>query len=120
MSATAPSSSETENPSSQSELFRQRRFLPYFVTQSLGAFNDNVFKNALIALIAFSGVTASADSAAQATLLINLAAGLFILPFFLFSAVAGGIGDKYEKSLLIRRVKLAEILIMALGVVGFA
>ena len=108
------------HPQSQSELLRERRFLPYFVTQSLGAFNDNVFKNALIALIAFTGVTASADSAGQATLLINLAAGLFILPFFLFSAIAGGIADKYEKSMLIRRVKLAEILIMALGVIGFA
>ncbi len=112
--------SEISPPKSQFELLRERRFLPYFITQILGAFNDNVFKNALIALIAFTGIASNANSASEATLLINLAAGLFILPFFLFSAIAGDVADKYEKSFLIRRVKVAEIFIMALGVVGFA
>lgn len=76
-------------------LLQERRFLPFFITQFLGAFNDNVFKNALIILIAFQ--IASADPN-RSSLLINLAAGLFVLPFFLFSATAGQLSDKYEKS----------------------
>ena len=126
MSAESPQPSEgqtnpaTDTQVSQFGLLRQRRFLPYFITQILGAFNDNVYKNAMVALIAFTGIAASADSAAQSTLLINLAAGLFILPFFLFSAIAGDVADKYEKSFLIRRIKLAEIVVMLIGVVGFA
>jgi len=74
----------------------------------------------MVALIAFTGIASSADSAAQSTLLINLAAGLFIMPFFLFSAIAGDVADKYEKSSLIRRIKIIEIFIMLTGVVGFA
>ena len=101
---------------SQFSLLRQRRFAPYFFTQLLGAFNDNVFKNALVALIAFS---AAAGAPEQSGLLVNLSAGLFILPFFLFSALAGQIADKYEKSFLIRRIKLAEIVIMLLATVAF-
>ncbi|MCA6062985.1 MFS transporter [Thalassolituus marinus] len=92
----------------QFELLKQRRFLPYFITQALGAFNDNLYKNALLLLIAFGGITAAEDSA----LYTNLAAGLFILPFFLFSPIAGQIADKYEKSALIRGVKLLEVGIM--------
>lgn len=94
----------------QFQLLANRRFLPFFCTQFLGAFNDNVFKNALIVMIAFR---LAAD---QANALINLAAGLFILPFFLFSATAGQLADKYDKSLLIRRIKLAEIGISLIGV----
>ncbi len=117
----ADNASETEQSQpSQFGLLRQRRFLPYFVTQVAGAFNDNVYKNAMVALIAFSGLAASAESSGQATLLINLAAGLFIMPFFLFSAIAGDVADKYEKSFLIRRIKFVEIIIMMIGVVGFA
>lgn len=101
---------------SQFELLRQRRFAPFFLTQLLGAFNDNVYKNALVALIAFAAVRSSTMNDG---LMINLAAGLFILPFFLFSALCGQIADKYEKSVLIRRIKLAEILIMGCGVVAF-
>lgn len=108
----------------QFSLLRQRRFAPYFVTQLLGAFNDNVYKNALVALVAFAAVgqtTLEGDAAGGSDgLVINLAAGLFILPFYLFSAFAGQLADKYERSMLIRRVKLAEIGIMALGVVAFA
>ena len=96
-------------------LLRQRRFLPFFVTQFLGAFNDNVFKNALIILIAFQ--VAVADPA-QVNTLINISAGLFVLPFFLFSATAGQLADKYEKSHLMRWIKLLEIIIMLGAAVG--
>lgn len=97
--------------SNQFALLTQRRFLPYFLTQFLGAFNDNVFKNALIILIAFS-------MAKNSDLLTNVSAGLFILPFFLFSATAGQLADKYEKSQLIRLIKLMEIIIMLLAALG--
>jgi 1-acyl-sn-glycerol-3-phosphate acyltransferase len=96
-------------------LLGERRFLPFFLTQFLGAFNDNVFKNALVILVAFHAATLSGSGA---TTLSNLAQALFILPFFLFSATAGQLADKLEKSFLIRLVKLAEIAIMALGAVG--
>lgn len=101
---------------SQLDLLRLPRFAPYFVTQLLGAFNDNVFKNALVALITFSTI---ASSGANSASLVNIAAALFILPFFLFSALAGQLADKYEKSFLIRRIKLVEIAIMVLGAVAF-
>lgn len=95
----------------QFSLLTKRRFLPYFLTQALGAFNDNLYKNALLLLIAFGGISAKSDSA----LLTNLAAGLFILPFFLFSPIAGQIADKFEKSKLIRWVKGLEVIIMGLA-----
>jgi 1-acyl-sn-glycerol-3-phosphate acyltransferase len=98
-------------------LLRQRRFLPFFLTQFWGAFNDNVFKNALVILIAYKVVTDSAHG--DSNMLVNLAFGLFILPFFLFSAFAGQVADKYEKSMLIRRIKAMEIIIMLLAAVGF-
>ena len=101
---------------SQSSLLRQRKFLPYFVTQFFGAFNDNIFKNVLLLFVAFAGSSAVPISS---NLFINLAAGLFILPFFLFSASAGVLADKYEKSWFIRKVKLFEIGIMLLGAIGF-
>jgi 1-acyl-sn-glycerol-3-phosphate acyltransferase len=101
---------------SQFGLLTQRRFGPFFWTQALGAFNDNVYKNALVIMIAFQAVTLTA---AQVNFYVNLAAGLFILPFFLFSATAGQIAEKYEKSALIRYVKLLEIVIMVLAVIGF-
>jgi 1-acyl-sn-glycerol-3-phosphate acyltransferase len=98
-------------------LLRARRFGPFFVTQTLGAFNDNVFKNALVILVTFGIAGLSAD---DVNLYVNLAAGLFILPFFLFSATAGQIAEKYEKSRLIRAIKLLEIVIMLLAVAGLA
>ncbi|MFA0412610.1 MFS transporter [Vibrio renipiscarius] len=101
---------------SQTSLLTQRRFLPYFITQFFGAFNDNIFKNVLLLFVAFAGVDALPVSS---HLFINLAAGLFILPFFLFSASAGVLADKYEKSGFIRKVKLAEIGIMLFGAIGF-
>lgn len=95
---------------------RQRRFGPYFMTQGLGAFNDNIFKNALAALLVFQTVQLGGLNTNQ---VVNLSAMLFILPFFLFSALFGQFADKYEKSLQIRRVKLLEIGIMLLATLGF-
>ncbi len=100
----------------QFSLLRQRRFGPFFLTQFFGAFNDNVYKNALIILLAFQ---AAGRGLGDSNTLINLSAGLFILPFFLFSATAGQLADKYEKSRLIRRVKLLEIAIMSFAVAAF-
>lgn len=100
----------------QAKLLTQRRFLPYFLTQALGAFNDNIYKNTLLLFVAFANVDSLPMSS---NLFINLAAGLFILPFFLFSAFAGVLADKYEKSAFIRKVKLAEIVIMLFGAMAF-
>ena len=97
--------------SNQFSLLRQRRFAPFFATQFLGALNDNIFRNGLVILITFQGVVVAGMDHTQ---LANVAAGLFILPFFLFSATAGQLADKYEKSMLIRRVKMLEIVLMAL------
>ncbi|MCU0898700.1 MAG: MFS transporter, partial [Burkholderiales bacterium] len=102
---------------SQFRLVGQRRFGPFFFTQFLGAFNDNVLKNAIVILITFEAVRLASVAAPVA---VNIAAGLFVLPFFLFSATAGQIADKYDKATIIRLVKLAEIGIMALAAVGFA
>ena len=97
--------------SSQFSLLKTRRFSPFFVTQFLGAFNDNLFKNALIVLLTFQ---TAQWTRLQPALLVNLAAGIFILPFFLFSATAGQLADKYDKAVLSRWVKGLEIVIMAL------
>jgi len=94
------------------DLLKQRRFLPYFCTQFLGAFNDNVFKNALVILLAFKLASSNGN------VLVNVAAVVFILPFFIFSPLAGQLADKYEKSGLIRKIKWLEIVIMAVGVLG--
>jgi 1-acyl-sn-glycerol-3-phosphate acyltransferase len=99
---------------SLTELMTSRRFAPFFFTQFLGAYNDNVFRQALILLIA-SGVVAGVS----VNTLNNVGLALFILPFFLISALSGQIADKYEKSMLLRRIKLAEIVIMCVGAVGF-
>ncbi len=99
---------------SQFSLLKKRRFLPFFITQSLGAFNDNVFKQSLILAILYK-LAVQGDPSVY----VNLCALLFILPFFLFSALAGQLGEKYPKDALIRVIKLAEILIMAVGAMGF-
>jgi MFS family permease len=97
-------------------LLSQQRFGPFFWTQGLGAFNDNVFKTALITQVAFNTSSLTTlDGATLATLL----PGLFILPFFLFSASAGQLADKYEKSQIIRLVKVLEICIMLFASIGF-
>jgi len=100
----------------QFHLLRERRFLPFFLTQALGAFNDNVFKNALVILLAF--LTAELSSA-DVNLYTNLAAGLFILPFLLFSATSGQLSDKYDKARLAQLVKVLEIAIMLVAFVAF-
>lgn len=102
--------------SNQFQLLKEQRFRPLFFTQFLGAFNDNVFKTALITLVAFrTSQLTSIDGTTMATIL----PGLFILPFFLFSATAGQIADKFEKSKLIRVIKAFEILIMLFASAGF-
>lgn len=93
----------------QFSLLLSRRFSPFFFTQALGAFNDNVYRNAVIVLIVFGTGGANADTLA------NLGAALFALPFFLFSAWAGEIADRGDKAALARRIKIAEICIMLLG-----
>ena len=102
---------------SQFDLLKSERFLPLFATQFLGAFNDNAFKNALVVLITYEVALGAGD---DAQIMVTAAAGLFILPFFLFSATAGQLADKLEKSRLIRIIKLVEILLMVLAAVGFA
>ena len=102
----------------QSDLFKDKHFWPLFWTQACGAFNDNLFKIALITLVNTQPKGFSL-AGMQSKTLQTLAVGLFILPFFLFSATAGLMADKYEKSALIRRIKFGEIVIMGVGVFGF-
>ena len=91
-------------------MFFTKRFFPYFVTQCLGALNDNIYKNILLLMVTYSQI----DSLPMSVdLFVNLAAGLFILPFFLFSAHAGAIADNMDKAKLIRRLKLIELVIMS-------
>ena len=100
----------------QFQLLKEQRFRPFFFTQFLGALNDNVFKTALITLVAFHSTSLTkVDSATLVTML----PGLFILPFFLFSGTAGQIADKYEKSQIIRLVKVFEVCIMLFASAGF-
>jgi len=101
---------------SQFKLLASRRFAPFFWTQFLGAYNDNVFKNTLVLFIAYK---MGSQMAAKSDILINLAAGLFILPFFFISATAGQIADKYEKSMLMRYIKVAEIIIAVMAAFAF-
>ena len=90
--------------------------MPFFMTQGLGAFNDNIFKNALAAALVFEGSRLGGLNTDQ---VVNLSAMLFILPFFLFSALFGQFADKYEKSVQIRWIKLFEVVIMVLATLGF-
>jgi len=98
------------------KLLNKKRFLPFFITQLLGALNDNLYKNGLTVFIAFQSVSLTQ---ADSNHLVNIAAGLFILPFFLFSTLAGQLADKYEKSRLIAQIKFLEIMIMLLAVAAF-
>jgi 1-acyl-sn-glycerol-3-phosphate acyltransferase len=101
---------------SQSRLLKQRRFAAIFWTQFLSAFNDNFLKNALVILVTYRGVSVFGLSSAE---LVAAAGGVFILPFFLFSALAGQVADKFEKGRVVRAIKFVEILIMVLAAVGF-
>jgi 1-acyl-sn-glycerol-3-phosphate acyltransferase len=93
---------------SQFALLGTRRFLPFFLTQFFGAFNENLFRNALVISLTYGASVAAADAA----MLTNLSQGLFILPFFLVSALAGQLADKFEKIRLIRQTRLIEVVLM--------
>ncbi|WP_066798906.1 MFS transporter [Sphingomonas soli] len=95
-------------------LLKARRFLPLFVTQFLGAFNDNLFKNAMIFFATYQ-IFNSVESETQFS---AIAQGLFILPFFLFSAMAGQLADSYDKARIMRTIKMAEVIIMLVGAAG--
>ena len=95
-------------------LMRERRFLPLFVTQFLGAFNDNLFKNAMV----FFATYQIYDSIEAETQFSAIATGIFILPYFLFSALAGQLADTHDKARIMRIIKLAEIGIMVVGAAG--
>ena len=94
---------------SQFTLLTQRRFAPFFVTQCLGALNDNILRNGLVMLVAFNLLPGAGENADEFA---NVVAALFILPFVLFSAIAGQFADKFDKSGLVRRVKAMEIVLM--------
>lgn len=100
----------------QFTLLTTSRFLPLFITQFLGAFNDNLYKNALVVLITYF---LASRLPFKTELLVTLTGCLMILPMFLFSAQAGAIADKYEKAKLIRQIKVGEIVLMAIGAIGF-
>jgi len=114
---TEPDAPTSRTERSQFGLLATRRFGPFFVTQLLGAFNDNVFKNALVLLITYQAASLTSVSP---DILVNLCGGIFILPFFLFSATAGQLADKFERSSIIRLIKVLEICIMGVGAAGFA
>ena len=94
-----------------------RRFAPLFGTQFLGAFNDNMFKTALFVMISFYGL--GKNNFLPASQMLNLGALLFILPYFLFSALSGQLSTKFDKAVLARWIKVLEIVIMAVAAVGF-
>jgi len=101
---------------SQFRLLGQRRYLPFFIAQAFGAFNDNVYKNVLVILATYQ---AASYTDIDPALLTNLAGGLFILPYVLFSGIAGELADRYDKALVLKIVKAAEIPVMALAGLGF-
>ncbi len=89
-----------------SDILASKRFLPLFVTQFLGAFNDNLLKNALLILVTYRLAAQDGTSGAQ---LVNIAAGIFVLPLFLFAPLSGQLADKFDRARIARIVKLAEI-----------
>src|SRR5215467_1832424 len=97
-------------------LLRRRRFLPLFATQLLGAFNDNLFKNAMVLYVVYSVY----NSEAQESKFSAIASALFIIPFFVLSALSGQLADMRDKAQIIRIIKFCEILIMLVGGAGLA
>jgi len=97
-------------------LLKSKRFLPLFITQFFGAFNDNVFKSSFLIWFTYY---MSQKLGMNAQIMVTITSGLFILPFFLFSALSGQLADKYEKSKIVRVIKIAEILIMGFSFAGF-
>ncbi len=108
--------SRSASPAGLVQLLFDRRFAPHFLTQFLGAFNDNVFKQGLVIFIAFQAASGSSTQSAQ---LVTVAAGIFILPFLVASPVAGQLADKLPKTRLIQLIKWAEVAIMLVGAVAF-
>ncbi len=102
---------------SPKSLMRQRKFLPLFITQFLGAFNDNAFRNALIVLITFK--IAASDLPADPKILSSIAAALLVAPYIFFSSLAGELADKYERSRLMRYTKFFEVVVMLAAAYGF-
>jgi 1-acyl-sn-glycerol-3-phosphate acyltransferase len=100
----------------QFRLLRERRFLPFFFTQAFGAFNDNLLKNVLIILVTYQ---AARWSTLAPALLTNIAAGLFIAPFVVFSGIAGQLGERFDKTLILKCVKALEVAIMLVAAIGF-
>lgn len=98
------------------DIFYTQRFLPLFITQFFGAFNDNLLKNAMIIMITYY---LAIHEGINSQVLVTIAAGLFILPFFIFSSLAGQFADKYDRAKLARIIKLFEIIIMLLAAIGF-
>ena len=97
-------------------LLKTRRFAPLFGTQFLGAFNDNLFKNTLAVILTFQGAQ---WTTIDVSLLAPIIGAIFILPFFLFSGMAGELADRYDKARLVRVVKVSEIFLMILATIGF-
>ncbi|MDR2219960.1 MAG: MFS transporter [Methylobacillus sp.] len=115
MNQTTQTAQEKNDTHSQFRLLRRRRFLPLFITQFLGAFNDNAYKTSLVMLLTFG----ASWSVMNPEVLTNLAGGIFMVPAFLFSATAGQLADKFDKARLARWVKALEILIILAVAVGF-
>lgn len=107
---------ETNQQKSQFALLGTKRFLPFFLTQFLGAFNDNVFKNALVVLLTFK---IAEWTTMKAEMVASIAPAIFLLPFFLFSATAGQLADKFNRDKIARLVKVFEMLIMVVVGIGF-
>lgn len=103
-----------ERMTTSTQLMRKRRFLPLFLTQLLNALNDNLYKNAMVLFVVYSVY----DSPEMETLISGVATALFVLPFVLFSATAGQLADMRDKTTIIRWIKFAEIIIMAVGATG--
>ncbi len=97
-------------------IMANKRFWPIYWTQFFGAFNDNVFKNALVILITYKSYSIGTIDPKQ---MVALCGGIFILPFFLFSTLAGQLADKWSKSKMIFWVKVWELLAMIIGAIGF-
>src|SRR6202011_3421484 len=102
----------------QLHLLKSRRFLPLFITQFLGAVNDNLLKVALVTLVTFFPAYSVGDGTERAVI-VAIATAIFIFPYFPLSATAGQLADKFEKAALIRWVKLWEVGVMLLATVGF-
>jgi 1-acyl-sn-glycerol-3-phosphate acyltransferase len=113
-----PPAQQGRQTHNQFQLLAQRRFAPYFIVTLFGAFNDNVFRQAIIGLLGVMVLAGAMDSSTRG-IYTQLAPAVFILPYFLFSATAGQIAEKLEKARLIRIVTLMEIAIMSVAALGF-